>query len=165
MLLLNNQYCATTFKSTLQLSTAHFPTIVISEHNIYHTIVNSAILKPDTFWRLWYALAKYQHCKHQHFTNINILQTSTFYKHQHFTLSINILQTSTFYKYQHITSINILQTSTFYKHQHFTNINITNINISNINIANINIAASTFIISKTKNLSLLKFFNIHCCVL
>jgi hypothetical protein len=34
MLLLNNQYWATTFKSTLQLSTAHFPTIVISELNI-----------------------------------------------------------------------------------------------------------------------------------
>jgi hypothetical protein len=33
-LLLDNQYWATTFKSTLQLSTAHFPTIVISELNI-----------------------------------------------------------------------------------------------------------------------------------
>ena len=78
----------------------------------------------------------------------HILQTSTFYKYQHFT-SIDILQTSTFYKHlhftnlksQHFTNINILQTSTFYKSQHFTNINITNINISNINISNMNIAS------------------------
>jgi hypothetical protein len=53
--------------------------------------------------------------------------------------SINILQTSTFYKHRHFTSINILQASTFYKHQHFTNINISHINIANMNIASINI--------------------------
>jgi hypothetical protein len=33
MLLLNNQYWTTTFKSTFQHSTAHFATILISETN------------------------------------------------------------------------------------------------------------------------------------